>query len=165
MSACGPRTTPPIRDKPSGGRPSPPEQLALDVLRAVGVVLPVGQGSHVGVRDGALPPADQLPTAHSWQPALPNPGRHTVFRRQGGRQQRGVASASQEGEGSDVFTVVCGGLPSRLADSMPTISRECREHKRFCAQTSPRTSHPPPSQPTKAHLCSLLPRWPRKQGW
>ena len=51
-----------------------PEQLALDVLRAAGVVLPVGQGSQAAVGDDAFPPADQLPALHSPHPALPNPG-------------------------------------------------------------------------------------------
>ena len=51
-----------------------PVQLSLDVLRTEGVVFPVGQAWQPGVAEEALPPADQVPTVHSWQPALPNTG-------------------------------------------------------------------------------------------
>ena len=49
-------------------------QLSLDVLRAESVVLPTGQAWQPGMAEEALPPADQVPTVHSWQPALPNTG-------------------------------------------------------------------------------------------
>ena len=48
-----------------------PEQLALDVLRTAAVVKPVGHGSQGGAEAELLPPADQLPAAHSEQPEPP----------------------------------------------------------------------------------------------